>query len=67
MIPLAFHGRIDRLEARPVEGCVILSFPTMAEGHGWYDSRAYQDALQHRLKGSDYRVFIVDGVDTTAR
>jgi uncharacterized protein (DUF1330 family) len=66
MTPLVHYGRIDMLEGAPVEGCVILSFPTMAEAHGWYDSPAYQDALQHRLKGSDYRVFIVEGLNASA-
>lgn len=66
LTPLAFYGRIDMLEGHPAEGCVILSFPTMAEAHGWYDSPAYQNALQHRLNGSEYRVFIVEGVDAAA-
>lgn len=66
MTPLAFYGHVDMLEGTPIEGCVILSFPTLAEAHGWYDSPAYQEALQHRLKGSDYRVFIVEGLDTPA-
>lgn len=65
MTPLAHYGRIDMLEGAPIEGCVILSFPTMTEAHGWYDSPAYQAALKHRLKGSDYRVFIVEGVDAS--
>lgn len=63
MTPLAHYGRIDLLEGEPIEGCVILSFPTMAQARRWYDSPTYQAALQHRLKGSEYRVFIVEGVD----
>ena len=65
MTPLAFYGQVDMLEGEPIEGCVILSFPTMAEAHAWYDSPIYQAALPHRLKGSDYRVFIVEGVDAS--
>lgn len=60
--PLAFYGSIDSLEGTAPEGCVILSFPSMAEARGWYDSPLYQDALAHRLKGAKYQVFIVDGV-----
>jgi len=62
MTPLAFYGTIDTLEGDPVDGAVILEFPTMAEARAWYDSPIYQDARQHRLKGAEYRVFIVEGV-----
>jgi len=62
MTPLAFYGTIDTLEGDPVDGAVILEFPTMAEARGWYDSPIYQDARRHRLKGAEYRVFIVEGV-----
>lgn len=63
MTPLAFYGPLEMLEGAPVEGCVILAFPSIAEAHGWYDSPIYQAAREHRLKGADYRVFIVEGVD----
>jgi uncharacterized protein (DUF1330 family) len=60
--PLAFYGAIETLEGPPIEGAVIVSFPTVAEAHAWYDSPAYQAAKAHRVKGSDYRVFIIEGV-----
>jgi uncharacterized protein (DUF1330 family) len=60
--PLAFYGAIETLEGDPVDGAVILEFPSVEEAHGWYDSPLYQEARQHRLKGADYRVFIVEGV-----
>ena len=60
---LALYGKHEVLEGPPIEGAVILSFPTTAEAHAWYDSPAYQAAREHRLKGSTYRVFIVDGLD----
>jgi uncharacterized protein (DUF1330 family) len=63
LTPLAFYGKVDMLEGEPIEGCVVLSFPTMAEAHAWYDSPIYQAAREHRLKGSDYRIFIAEGVD----
>lgn len=60
--PLAFYGAVETLEGPKVDGVVLLSFPDAAAAHAWYDSPAYQDALQHRLKGADYRVCIVDGL-----
>lgn len=63
LTPLALYGKHDVLEGPPIEGAVILSFPTAAQARAWYDSPAYQAARQHRLKGAQYRVFIVEGVD----
>ena len=60
--PLAAYGRHEVLEGPQVEGAVILSFPSFAEAQAWYRSPAYQAALQHRLKGAEYRVLIVEGV-----
>lgn len=60
--PLIRYGALETLEGPPSEGVVLLEFPTMAEAKAWYDSPAYQDALQHRLKGSDYRVILAEGV-----
>ena len=41
---------------------MILRFPDMAAAREWYNSPEYQDALQHRLKGANYRVFIIEGL-----
>ncbi|MDO9473676.1 MAG: DUF1330 domain-containing protein [Caulobacter sp.] len=60
--PLAFYGRQEVLEGPETDGAVILRFPSFAEAQAWYRSPAYQDALQHRLKGAEYRVVIVEGV-----
>jgi uncharacterized protein (DUF1330 family) len=60
--PLAFYGAIETLEGPAVEGAVIASFPTLAEAHAWYHSPAYQAAKEHRLKGAEYRVFLIQGV-----
>lgn len=64
--PLAFYGNVDLLEGEPVDGVVILEFPSMAAARAWYDSPAYQTALAHRLRGAEYRVLIVDGVPPKA-
>lgn len=65
MTPLAFYGTIETLEGPAVEGSVILAFPTAAEARRWYDSPIYQAAKEHRLKGAEYRVFIIEGVDAS--
>jgi uncharacterized protein (DUF1330 family) len=60
--PLAFYGAVETLEGAPVDGAVILQFPTLADAKAAYGSPLYQEALKHRLKGADYRVFIVEGL-----
>lgn len=60
--PLAYYGAVDTLEGPPVDGAVILEFETVEEARASYDSPLYQAALTHRLKGAEYRVFIVEGV-----
>jgi uncharacterized protein (DUF1330 family) len=58
----AVYGAHEVLEGPPVEGVVILSFPTFAEAKAWYDSPAYTAVRQHRFKGAEYRAVIVEGV-----
>jgi len=60
--PRAFYGRQEVLEGAPVEGVVILEFSTFDEAKAWYDGPAYRRAREHRFKGADYRVVIVEGV-----
>ena len=60
--PLAFYGALQVLEGPPFEGAVMLEFPSVTEARGWYDSPAYQAAAAHRKAGSNFRVFIVEGV-----
>lgn len=60
--PLSVYGDFQSLEGQPIEGAVVLEFPTIAEARAWYDSPAYQEALVHRKAGADYRVFITDGL-----
>jgi uncharacterized protein (DUF1330 family) len=60
--PLAIYGKIQTLEGAPLEGAVIAEFPTYAEALAWYHSPAYQEAVQHRYKAGDYRVFITEGL-----
>lgn len=62
--PLAFYGHLEVLEGAPIEGAVILHFPDREAALGWYHSPAYQAARAHRVKGADYRVFLIDGIDS---
>lgn len=58
---LAAYGAMEHLEGPPVEGAVILRFPSMQAARDWYDSPAYQTIAAHRFAGSRYRGFIVEG------
>lgn len=60
--PLAFYNTVTTLEGPTVDGAVILEFPTIADAQAAYDDPNYQAIIKHRLKGADYRVFIVDGM-----
>jgi len=59
---LARYSKVESLEGAPVEGVVILEFPTFEEAKAWYDSPAYAEARKHRFLGADYRALIVEGV-----
>jgi uncharacterized protein (DUF1330 family) len=59
--PLTAYGKYEMLEGPGIEGAVILEFPTVEAAKAYYHSPGYQAALQHRLLGADYRVFIVEG------
>ena len=58
----AVYGKVRPLEGDALEGVVIIEFPTFEEAEAWYDSPAYQEAVQHRFRGGTYRTFITDGV-----
>jgi uncharacterized protein (DUF1330 family) len=60
--PLALYGKHEMLEGAAIEGAVILEFPRVEAAKTYYNSPAYQEALQHRFAGADYRVFIVEGL-----
>ena len=50
------------LEGTPIEGAVVAEFPTMEAARAWYQSPAYQEAVRHRHKAGDYRVFLIEGL-----
>jgi len=60
--PLVVYGKCEPLEGAPIEGAVIVEFPTLEAAKAWYDSPAYREARIHRFKGADYRAFITEGL-----
>ena len=59
---LARFGTCEVKEGAGVEGVAIIEFPTYEEARAWYESPAYQEASQHRFRGGDYNIVIVEGV-----
>jgi uncharacterized protein (DUF1330 family) len=55
-------GPVEVLEGEPVEGVVMLEFPTMDEAKEWYRSPVYQEALTHRRAGARCHALLVQGV-----
>ncbi len=60
--PLAFYGAHEDLEGAATEGTVILEFPTSEAAKAWYNSPAYRQVREHRFKGAEFRVTLVQGV-----
>ena len=60
--PLAAYGKSETLEGAPIEGAVILEFPTLEAAKAWYESPAYAAAKAHRFAAADYRCFITEGL-----
>jgi uncharacterized protein (DUF1330 family) len=60
--PLAAYGKHEVLEGAPIEGAVILEFPTIEAAKAWYDGPAYREVRELRFKGADYRAFIIEGL-----
>ena len=60
--PLVAYGRSETLEGAPIEGAVILEFPTVEAAKAWYESPAYAEAKAHRFAAADYRCFITEGL-----
>jgi len=57
---LASHTHFEVIEGPAVESVVILEFPSMEAAKLWYKSPVYNEALQHRLKGGEYRCVMVE-------
>ncbi len=55
-------------EAHPMEGQgrarnVVIEFPDMAAGRGWFNSDTYQAARRHRLAVSQGELLLVEGLE----
>ncbi|MGE0830803.1 MAG: DUF1330 domain-containing protein [Hyphomonadaceae bacterium] len=59
---LAAYGQHETPEGAPVEGAVVIEFPSFEIAQAWYRSPAYQAALQHRFAGAEFNLVIVDGL-----
>ena len=59
---LVFYGQQQVLEGPDTEGVVILELPSVEAARAWYESPAYQTAREHRFKGANYRVLLVEGI-----
>ena len=56
------YGKCESLEGPPIEGAVIIEFPSIEAAKAWYNSDAYKAARAHRFAGADYRAFITEGL-----
>jgi uncharacterized protein (DUF1330 family) len=59
--PLVAYNRCETLEGAPIEGAVVLQFPSMEAAKAWYNSDAYTEARRHRFASADYRCFVTEG------
>jgi uncharacterized protein (DUF1330 family) len=56
-------GKHEMLEGDPIEGMVIVKFPSVKTAKDWIHSEAYQNVAKHRKLGAIYHGLIVEGVD----
>ncbi|MET0987485.1 MAG: DUF1330 domain-containing protein [Steroidobacteraceae bacterium] len=60
--PRVLNGPFEVLEGKPLQGVVVLEFDTMEQAKAWYNSPAYQEAVQHRFKAATCQAVLVQGV-----
>lgn len=59
---IAIYGEITALEGEAPDGAVVLKFPDKDTALSWYNSPNYQEAVAHRKRAADYRVFMIEGL-----
>ena len=59
---LVADGRHEVLEGDPIEGMVIVKFPSVKAAKDWIHGEAYQDIAKHRKLGATYHGLIVEGL-----
>ena len=58
--PHVVYNKCETLEGAPIEGAVIVEFPSIEAAKAWYNGPEYRAAREHRFKGADYRVFVTE-------
>ena len=59
---LVADGKHEILEGDPIEGMVIVKFPSVKTAKDWINSEAYQDIAKHRKLGATHHGLIVEGL-----
>lgn len=59
--PLVYYNPSETLEGAPIEGAVVIQFPSIEAAKAWYNSDAYVEARKHRFAAADYRCFVTEG------
>jgi uncharacterized protein (DUF1330 family) len=59
---LVADGKHEVLEGDPIEGMVIVKFPSVKAAKDWIYSEAYQNVAKYRKHGAIYHGLIVEGV-----
>ena len=59
---LVAYGKHEVLEGDPIEGMVVVKFPSAKAAKDWINSEAYQDIAKHRKLGAIYHGLIVEGL-----
>ena len=59
---LGADGKQEVLEGDPIEGMVIVRFPSVKAAKDWIDSETYQNVAKHRKHGAIYHRLIVEDV-----
>jgi len=60
--PLTVNGKLKCVEGAEPDGVVVLEFPTVEAAEAWYYSPEYQAVIGRRLKSTEGRAVIVEGV-----
>ena len=59
---LVAYGKHEVLEGDPIEGMVIVKFPSVKAANDWNNSEAYQEIAKHRKLGATYHGLVVEGL-----
>src|ERR1700746_667113 len=64
---LVADGKHEVLEGDPIEGMVIVKFPSVKAAKDWTNSEAYQAIAKHRKLGAPSHGYIVEGLSERRR